>query len=450
MNAMRQQRQGSWNSIAIGVFLVVLLLFLHSEWPTNWLFNVLPQIVLLFTSASLIRKIMYELALGYGGIVAPLTGCVIALLPTVGPILAILIGWKSTLYSILGTLFWALFFGFLYRAKRRLNLQSINDVSHPYSPDVDWIIAVSRRFNIVPVEKLYKEDVLPVLMENAIVVECRYAGENSDSPDFWLTRMNLILEIADIHIIMEHQPSSATLSERFYSAQFLRTASNAYLKIIFGEDHKIASIQMRPFAIHLRDRKKRSSINYAKNSASIYLPMNGGGKEFRQKLRDYLRQIKKSRMICFHPDVVRAAGVRHTFISSAENRDQEIEALSLRTKLARLLSSPQGSIEHARFVTEVFEKSGDSKLRALNKFTELSLRFQNGERLIPARFSSTYKVLWMILEARFGKDDWRTMRYFLAPYLLFTTFYLRWKYKEMIGAEEDMEEYMARMWSEHN
>lgn len=91
-------------------------------------------------------------------------------------------------------------------------------LEHPFSPEAHWKFAISRRFNIPRVERLLNDIVLPTLLDRVgIVLECSHASDEIQSENFWMNRMKVILEIADVHIFFAIDISPQVEFEEQYS-----------------------------------------------------------------------------------------------------------------------------------------------------------------------------------------------------------------------------------------
>jgi hypothetical protein len=106
---------------------------------------------------------------------------------------------------------------------------------HPYEPEAHWKIAVSRRFHTETVDRLYYDTIKPVLQEEGIVLECYYASNDIESPDFWPNRMMAIFEISDVHILVTHEPSPAIELEQEWSRNAITLANVPTINTLFGD-----------------------------------------------------------------------------------------------------------------------------------------------------------------------------------------------------------------------
>ena len=75
------------------------------------------------------------------------------------------------------------------------------------------IIGVSRRFRHAEEEKVYFETVEPILQSFGIVLRCDFASDSEHEINFWMNRMNVILDISDVHLLMDFDRSASTFYE---------------------------------------------------------------------------------------------------------------------------------------------------------------------------------------------------------------------------------------------
>lgn len=91
--------------------------------------------------------------------------------------------------------------------QEQLNANAEMDLTYPHTPDAEWRIAISRRFKHVRAESTYRTVILPVLESEGLLLECSYASDNVVEDEFWMNRVDLILELADIHILVDMERS---------------------------------------------------------------------------------------------------------------------------------------------------------------------------------------------------------------------------------------------------
>src|ERR1700681_2551925 len=64
-------------------------------------------------------------------------------------------------------------------------------------------IAVSRRFNHRDVDELFAQRIEPVLVRFGTVLRCDFASDSADDLDYWMNRMNVVLDLADVHVFID-------------------------------------------------------------------------------------------------------------------------------------------------------------------------------------------------------------------------------------------------------
>lgn len=424
---------------------VLILVFLNLFSPENRLLRFFAQGGFLWISTSILRTLMYRLDLVYSGYSGILIGCGIVTLPVIGAFIAIWFSWYSTMFLITSYAIMVFIIGYRFKRKRDLGIAKINDTSHPIAPDCEWVIAVSRRFNLTTVDEVYNTVVLPVLSQHGIVLECRFASDVAEDVDYWVTRMNVILEIADIHIIMEHQPSFSTLHEQVHSAIRRKSGSSITLKTLFGYDSSIVKIDPKPFAIHLVESPSRDKFRFNYNLASMHLPLEGNHEDFKRKLNSILTRAKQSKIFGIEPSN------NEVFLKMSNSEYESImekasKAYSLRHEIAKALASEESTSEYIELIKIIHsEKSEQNRLVKLNKFEEYKLRIRAGEKVIPLSFRETFEIHASYLKESLFQDmpidESSEVRGFVSlmvwiiinPIALFQTFWIRIANKDNIA-----------------
>lgn len=429
---LRKMDVRSWQQIIIASLIIIIGVVINElNFKSNFLDKVF-QGLFLFTSISLLRKLLYDLGLGLTGRRAITIGCLIQIYPFIGVIFLFLLNWTALL--IITVIFYSvvLIFGYYGKMLQLRTANQIVDLSHPYSPDADWIIAVSRKFNDPQVDELYFNQILPILREHGLVVECYFAGETADNIDYWVSRMNLIFEISDFHVILEHKPSFSTLYEKYFSEKFRRIASNQYLITLFGEDSLGGKIETRPFGIHLSDKNKRNFVNVAKSTANVYLPLSENDSiVYLSNLDECLKKIKKIRLISYLPNVVKVS--KH-FSNYSSSRDQRLEkeVFSFRFQVALLLSTQEGSKAFVEKYIKKLNKNQILEISGQNEMNEMFLKIKANERAIPKTFSETYNYFISFFKGQMTKEEWKLMRFYLSPLSFVYSVYIRIVFRDLI------------------
>lgn len=102
-----------------------------------------------------------------------------------------------------------------------------------YAP-APLVCAVSRRFNNPESDALFFERIDPVLKAHAVVLNCSFASDDRNDLDFWMNRMNIILDLADIHLLLDVDRSANTFYELQASILCSRYGPGASLLWNFG------------------------------------------------------------------------------------------------------------------------------------------------------------------------------------------------------------------------
>jgi len=158
------------------------------------------------------------------------------------------------------------------------------NIEHPYAPDIQWRFAVSRRFTSSYVDALYKEYIHGVLCTEGTVLECYYAAETPESEDYWVNRMNLILELSDIHILVDIEPSTYTVYEIEKSVRERRRQMRTTLPKNFGE--RISNILV------VKESESIQPISRSRRTTTIYLSKKVSQDEFHQHFRNEIDAAK--------------------------------------------------------------------------------------------------------------------------------------------------------------
>ncbi len=77
----------------------------------------------------------------------------------------------------------------------------------------DLAIAVSRRFRRPELDELYASRIEPLLVQYGIVLQCDFASDSVGDMNFWMNRMNIILDVADVHVFVDIDRSANTFYE---------------------------------------------------------------------------------------------------------------------------------------------------------------------------------------------------------------------------------------------
>lgn len=165
-------------------------------------------------------------------------------------------------------------------------------IEHPYAPDIEWRFAVSRRFTSPYVNDLYREYIHPVLLTEGMVLECYYAADTPESENYWVNRMNLILELTDIHILIDIEPTTFTVYEIEKSVRARRLQMRTTLVRNFGERisnyHKLLGA---PQIIIVKESEDHRPSSQSRRTTTVYLSKGVSPEDFRQHLKNEIDAV---------------------------------------------------------------------------------------------------------------------------------------------------------------
>ena len=72
---------------------------------------------------------------------------------------------------------------------------------------------------------MYANRVAPVLNERGLVLTCDFASDAADDLDYWMNRMNVVLDLADVHVLIDIDRSPNTFYELIASNLSCRWSS---------------------------------------------------------------------------------------------------------------------------------------------------------------------------------------------------------------------------------
>jgi hypothetical protein len=167
------------------------------------------------------------------------------------------------------------------------------EIRHPYSPEIPWRLAVSRRFTSPRVDKIFKEIISPVLRLEGMVLECFFAKDLPEHEDFWVNRMNLILDLTDVHIMIDIDTTPATNYELNKSLRIRRTRVRHSLTENFGENiglyHKLLGA---PRIIVIKEGDQRNFSN-TRFKTFVCFSETGNVEQFARTLQNQVVKAKQ-------------------------------------------------------------------------------------------------------------------------------------------------------------
>jgi hypothetical protein len=167
-------------------------------------------------------------------------------------------------------------------------------VVHPYAPDIQWRIAVSRRFHDREAEAFYFDVVFPVLSEEGMVLECSYAADEPSYPDYWTNRMKVILELSDIHVLLDVNPSANTGFEFQMSRSYAQRAGANAVRLSFNWEPHLDKSLVAPVSLTIT--KGHGDDTFSENTRLGVVHIDDDGVEgFQRRLRTELARAEECR-----------------------------------------------------------------------------------------------------------------------------------------------------------
>lgn len=276
------------------------------------------------------------------------------------------------------------------RATLHSREEILMELTYPYSPNADWRIAISRRFNLPAVDSLYSTLILPVLESEGLILECSYASESVVENDFWMNRIDIMLGLADIHVLMDIDRSPNVEFEFERSAKISRSRQASGLLTNLGWTPLMSHrVLFMPITITIKRGAKRDKLVRRRRMATLYLPEQPGRDDFKDRLKGAIRWAKAlrlkqlNRMRSLFEKRVRLFGI-------AEN-DLEF-GLVMMTALAKRLKDGE-TIDDLLPTAEEIEVREKSNRQRINESFEWRVKLKKGEFEIPDRFRDTYIIL---------------------------------------------------------
>jgi hypothetical protein len=192
---------------------------------------------------------------------------------------------------------------------------------HPFAPEIEWRIAVARRFHIPAVDSLYREIVQPVLDDEGIALECSYAADEPEYPDYWANRMTLILELADIHVLLDIEPNANTLWEFQLSESYAKSAGANALSLSFGWRPRLPE-SLTPISLRIRSESGEDSFSCHDRRGLVHVGESDRANDFPERLKNQLALAKQCRA-----ELIRqAAGMSRANNSGDPARSSQVRA----------------------------------------------------------------------------------------------------------------------------
>jgi hypothetical protein len=141
------------------------------------------------------------------------------------------------------------------------------------------VIAVSMRFSHPLTDCLYSSVIEPQLLQYGTLLRCDFASNSPDDLDYWMNRMNVILDLADIHVFIDIDRTASTQYEFQGSSLCCLLGAGRSLFWNFGLE---SSETIRPYQI----------IIYRHSDGTYRLRGRGPGKHLSLGRRDTGERIE--------------------------------------------------------------------------------------------------------------------------------------------------------------
>lgn len=265
-------------------------------------------------------------------------------------------------------------------------------IVHPYAPAAEWRLAVSRRFKAQSAEETYKNEILPIIRQHGLLLECNWASNSTANSDFWMTRMKLLLELSDIHILVDIDPSPNVMWE-FNQAKLTARRQNQWaLNLLCGWDTYIFKRLKRAVSLCIRN-------GFAKNdkdprTGKVGLVHIAGPKDdtFPERLDAAVSSIKEKRGRGLRAEIDWYAREKVVFPFLS---DFTRETLTVMTEMARTICE-NDNLELAREIGTRFGAKGSEGKKRLQYINEAQLAFRDilsGRAALPPAFFERKRLL---------------------------------------------------------
>jgi tetratricopeptide (TPR) repeat protein len=264
------------------------------------------------------------------------------------------------------------------------------EFAYPYYPAADWRFAVSRRFNHPYVDSIYDDLILPSLNAEGLVLECSYASDRTADEDFWMNRMDLILAIADFHVLIDIDRNH-NVDFEFERAEFIyRHREPTALARNLNWTPIIRRFVTRPITILIREGVGRDRRSARKRRTVLFLPDTASPEDFIKRLKAEIRWAKSRRL----KGLERARNLFEKKIRFFGITSGELEfTLVKMTEIAKSINSDQLTETLSSIAEEIQDKERTSR-QIVNENLELRVRMKTGEAEIPSGFGETYQLLF--------------------------------------------------------
>lgn len=263
------------------------------------------------------------------------------------------------------------------------------ECAYPYYPSADWRFAVSRRFNHPYVDSIYHDLILPSLNAEGVVLECLYASDRTADEDFWMNRIDLILAIADFHVLIDIDRNHNVDFEFERAERISRRRESTALARNLNWSPLIVRFVLRPITIQIK-RGMASDQRFARKRRTVlFLSDTASREDFIKRLRVEISWAKSLRL----KGLDRARNLFEKKIRFFGMNSDELEfTLVKMTEIAHSVESGKLMETLSRIAEEIEEKER-TRRQIVNENLELSVRLKKGEVELPSGFRETYLLL---------------------------------------------------------
>ena len=206
--------------------------------------------------------------------------------------------------------------------------------AYPCTPRAEWRIALSRRFNDPWHDRLYSHVLKPVLDEAGILLECKWAKNTTRSVDYWMNKMGIILEISDIHVVVDIDRSAAVdfeinrsrlISGKHYTPS-LSTTFPKHKILVSGGFSTYGAFIFTPVRLLIREGSKKQHQEYP-NTYVLYINRDYSIQDAVSRLSSVICSAKKARLIrlnTFSNSIVCPIAIELTSLARAIERDKSV------------------------------------------------------------------------------------------------------------------------------
>jgi hypothetical protein len=274
------------------------------------------------------------------------------------------------------------------------------DIEHPFKPEVDWKIAVSRRFSDPSVEELYRNVIYPVLQSEGLVLECQFADNDPKLINYWTNRIKLILELSDIHILLDIA-RSGSMDLEFHHSRMLRGRHRREhrrpaLVVNFGFTNIFLLALIPATSIIIKTGHGKDSYSSLRHLGNVFLPHELSIDERQKKLRRIINEAKKShtkrlnREIYWFLKFSSLTGLQKDWVEQAHKK---LHLLAKRLLDCKNITELKSFIAEEKFSGSQIEVTEESVISVSNERDDWQLKLLSGELQPPKSMMETYHIL---------------------------------------------------------